>query len=100
MGGLCGPKAAEKAVKALVQAFDGETRGHSVTGPLERLAGSIGVPEGVLDAARDLDQIYITSRYPNGFPEGAPADYFSERTSQRLLSHARSIVEFCRSKIH
>ena len=92
-------QAAEKAVKALIQSLHGAGRGHSISGPLAQVADSINVPETVLDAARDLDQVYITSRYPNGFASGAPADYFSERTSERLLCHARGIVEFCRSKI-
>lgn len=56
-------------------------------------------PRGLIDAARELDQVYVTSRYPNGFAAGSPADYFTDQTSQRLLDHARSILEFCRSQI-
>ena len=78
----------------------GSERGHSITGILEQLPAAVEVPEEVLDAARDLDQVYITARYPNGFAAGAPADYFTEKTSRRLIGHARTILEFCRSKIH
>ena len=92
-------QSAEKAVKALVQSMHGSERGHSITGILEQLSASVEIPDPILDAARDLDQVYITARYPNGFAAGAPADYFSEKTSQRLLSHARAILEFCRGKI-
>ena len=91
---------AEKAVKALVQALHGSERGHSIIGILEQLPAAAKVPEEILDAARDLDQVYITARYPNGFAAGAPADYFTEKTSRRLISHARTVIEFCRSKIH
>ena len=91
---------AEKAVKALVESLHGAARGHSITAILRQLPASVNVPEAVLEAARELDQVYVTSRYPNGFAAGAPADYFSQQTSQRLLNHARSISQFCRSKIH
>ena len=92
-------QSAEKAVKALVESLHGSERGHSITGILEQLSGAVEVPEAVLEAARDLDQVYITARYPNGFAAGAPADYFSEKTSERLLGHARTVLAFCRSKI-
>ena len=91
---------AEKAVKALVHWLHGSERGHSITGILRELPKPLEVPEAVVSAAQDLDQVYITSRYPNGFPIGAPADYFSEKTSRRLLEHARTILEFCRGEIH
>jgi HEPN domain-containing protein len=93
-------QSAEKAVRALVQFLHGSERGHSITGILEQLPASMEIPGAVLDAARDLDQVYITARYPNGFAAGAPADYFTEKTSDRLLSHARTVLEFCQSQIH
>lgn len=92
-------QSAEKAVKALVQSLHGSERGHSITALLEHLRDSIEVPEPVVEAGRDLDQVYVTARYPSSLAAGAPADYFSEKTSQRLLSHARTVLEFCRSKI-
>jgi len=87
----------EKAVKALVESRHGASRGHSITGILCRCG--VDVPEAVGEAARELDQVYVTARYPNGFAAGAPADYFSERTSEHLLANASSIVDFCRSAI-
>jgi len=86
-------------VKALVEALHGAERGHSVTDLLEGIQVSIRVPEDVLDAARDLDQVYITARYPNGFASGVPADYFTDKTSRRLLAHAKIILEFCRGQV-
>lgn len=92
-------QAAEKAVKALIEALHGAERGHSILSLLEQVRSQVGVPEGILEAARELDQVYLTARYPNGFASGAPADYFSGTTSGRLLEHARAILEFCRSQI-
>ncbi len=91
---------AEKAVKALVQALHGEARGHGIVEILRQLPASVKVTDTVLDSARELDKVYVTSRYPNGFATGAPADYFTENSSKELLGHAKQILEFCRSQIH
>ena len=90
-------QSAEKAVKALVESLHGAVRGHSITAVLQQ---ALDVPETILNAARELDQVYVTARYPNGFASGAPADYFSDKTSERLLEHDRTILKFCRSAIH
>ncbi len=90
-------QAAEKAAKALIQALHGAERGHSVTGLFRQLPSP--PQEQLLDAARELDQVYITSRYPNGFAEGTPGEHFSQSTSRRLIAYARAIFEFCRSQI-
>lgn len=84
-------------MKALVESQHGSARGHSVTSILRQTG--LGVPEAVLEAARELDQVYVTARYPNGFASGAPADYFSERISQRLLAQARTVLDYCRSAL-
>lgn len=89
----------EKAAKALVQALHGASRGHSITDILKQLAPAIAVPNAVLDAARELDKVYVTSRYPNGFVSGSPSDYFTGGSSQKLIQHARETLNFCRSQI-
>ncbi len=91
---------AEKAVKALVQSLHGSARGHSITEILRQLPASVSVPPTALMASQELDKVYVTSRYPNGFASGSPSDYFNEKNSRELLAHARGILEFCRSKIH
>jgi len=91
---------AEKAVKGLVQSLHGSVRGHSTSGILRQLAPSLKVPDDVVSAAQDVDKVYFTSRYPNGFSSGYPGDYFNEHDSKELIGHARKILEFCRSQIH
>lgn len=93
-------QAAEKAVKALIQELHGASRGHSITELLLQLRAVHEIPEQLIDAARGLDEVYVTSRYPNGFASGKPADYFTPGRSRLLIDHARQIIEFCRSKIH
>ena len=89
---------AEKATKALVHALHGATRGHSITDILKQLT-AVSVPGSVLDAARELDKVYVTARYPNGFVSGIPSDYFTAASSQQLIQHGRQVLEFCRSQI-
>jgi HEPN domain-containing protein len=91
---------AEKAAKALVQALHGEVRGQGIAEILRQLPASVKVTGAVLESARELDKVYVTSRYPNGFATGAPADYFTEKSSQELLGCAHHILEFCGSQIH
>ncbi len=91
---------AEKAVKALVQSQHGAVRGHSITEILQQLASRVEIPEAVLDAGRELDKVYVTSRHPNRFTSGNPSDYFTEKTSRQLIDYGQRIFEFCRSKIH
>jgi HEPN domain-containing protein len=93
-------QSAEKAVKALFQFLHGSVRGHGVTEMLRQLPAAITASESLLDAARELDKVYVTARYPNGFASGAPADYFTDQTSRQLINHARSILDFCRSQIY
>lgn len=93
-------QSAEKAVKALVQFLHGSARGHSIAAMLCQLPASIRAPEAIVDAARELDKVYVTARYPNGFVSGTPSDYFTERESRNFIGDARSILEFCRGQIH
>jgi HEPN domain-containing protein len=92
-------QSAEKAVKAPVQFLHGFARGHSITDILQQLPASVVAPT-ILNASRELDKVYVTARYPNGFISGTPSDYFTEKDSGELIGHARSILEFCRSQVH
>ena len=85
---------------ALVQSLHGASRGHGIAEILQQLPDRVKVSKPLLDAARELDKVYVTSRYPNGFATGAPADYFTNESSNDLIVHAKQILEFCRSQIH
>lgn len=90
---------AEKAVKAWIQQLHGQVRGHSITEMLAQLPASAAAPESLHKAGRELDGVYVTSRYPNGFASGSPDDYFDEGKSRTLIAYAREILEFCRKKM-
>jgi len=89
---LC-QQAAEKAVKALH--YYGGARlviGHSVTQLLRGLGGAYPHLEELLDTARELDQYYIPTRYPNGLPAGAPCEIYTRAQAQTALHGAEKLV--------
>lgn len=88
-------QAAEKAIKALYQEASELAWGHSVRALLENLPASIGVSDALVDAGKVLDKFYILARHPNGFPSGAPTDYFTEHEAVEAIEHARAILRFC-----
>ncbi len=90
-------QAAEKAVKAVFQRFHAEAWGHSVTGLLQKLPAPVKVPGPLLQKAKELDKHYLPTRYPNGFDQGAPMDYYTKSEARRAVAHAESLIEFCES---
>lgn len=51
------------------------------------------------DRLRVLDALYIPTRYPDSFPEGAPTDHFGRLQSQDALCHARALVDAIRAAL-
>jgi HEPN domain-containing protein len=92
-------QAAEKACKALLMFHGYTVWGHSIT-PMLRSLSKLNVPDNILEFAQLLDAYYITTRYPNGFAEGKPADYFNESKANEAVHAAREIIRFCKDNIH
>ena len=93
-------QAAEKAVKALVMYLGGEPWGHSVLKLLQSLPADKPACADLLDCARRLDRFYIPPRYPNGFDQGKPADYFTGADAEGAIADAEKIISLCRCSIH
>jgi HEPN domain-containing protein len=91
-------QAAEKAVKSLWMFQGRDVWGHSITPMLRQLENPL-VPLELVEKAQLLDAYYIPTRYPNGFSEGKPADYFSLRKAQEAVEAARAIIQFCEDNI-
>jgi HEPN domain-containing protein len=84
-------QAAEPAVKALLQSRGRVQLGHSVYQLLQKVEDA---PPDLVNAARVLDRHYIPTRYPNGFPDGAPMDFYDLRTAEEAVNYAAAIVGF------
>ena len=97
---LC-QQAAEKAIKALHYHRGARLAiRHSVFQLLRELLASHASLEVLLDAARELDQYYILTRYPNSLPAGAPCEIYTHAQAEgavqgagKLLVEARNIME-------
>ena len=61
------------------------------------LAENIVMETEVREMGQLLDIYYIPARYPNGFPSGKPADYFTEKQAQEAVNAADHIAKFCES---
>jgi HEPN domain-containing protein len=88
-------QASEKAIKAVYQKEGAVAWGHSNTDLLRGLEQKHPVPKEILISARKLDRFYIPSRYPDGFGEGKPADFFDGGDADDAISSAGRIIQFC-----
>ncbi len=46
-----------------------------------------------------LDSYYIPTRYPNGLPDGIPADVFTKEAAVGAVAMAREAVEWVRKLV-
>jgi HEPN domain-containing protein len=86
-------QAAEKAVKA-VHYLRGARAvlGHGVRALIEELDPRVRGLDDQLDAARELDLLYVPTRYPNGLDSGTPGQAFAAAHSTRAIGLADAIV--------
>ena len=92
-------QSSEKAIKALGMSFGIDLWGHSLTTMLNLLKEKIIIPDEILDQSKLLDKYYIPTRYPNGFAEGKPSDYFTKKEAEEAFDAASQILRFCKSNI-
>ena len=87
-------QSAEKAVKSVHYARGARAViGHSVRVLIERLEPREAPLDALLDAARELDLLYLPTRYPSGLASGTPSQAFSVAQSQRALDLATRLIE-------
>ena len=87
-------QAAEKAIKALAYDRDLDVKGHSIT----IIAAKLKVNGEIEAAGRLLDQYYISARYPDFLPAGAPFQFISKNQAQRGPGKVMGCFRVC-SKI-
>jgi HEPN domain-containing protein len=87
-------QAAEKAVKAVHYGRGARAViGHSVRRLVETLVPRAPELDQLLDAARELDLLYLPTRYPNGLDSGTPGEAFGETQSRAAIGHAARLAE-------
>ena len=86
-------QAAEKAVKAVHYAAGARmVLGSSVRSLIDRLDPPVPALRAATEDARTLDLYYVPTRYPNGLPEGTPAEAFSAAQAAGALECAARVV--------
>lgn len=83
-------QAAEMAAKGLIRACGGLATGHSVVSLLQAAVET--VPEGIAHCARELDKVYIPTRYPDVYDAGSPHEYFDHRDASAHVECAAAII--------
>jgi HEPN domain-containing protein len=90
-------QAAEKAVKAVHLSKGQEAWGHVVASLLTELGTEV-VPE-LIEKGKVLDNFYVSTRYPNGHPAGAPFEHYGPIQSNQAVQFAGEIIEFARPQV-
>jgi HEPN domain-containing protein len=89
-------QAAEKAMKSIAFARGADkVKGHSILA----VARALGVNAEVEAAARKLDLYYITTRYPDALPAGAPFEFFAHDQAKEALDLAELILARAREEL-
>ncbi|MBI3740994.1 MAG: HEPN domain-containing protein [Chloroflexi bacterium] len=76
-----------------------EVLGHSVAGLCKRAAAVRKEFSALTQKARRLDRFYIPTRYPNGLPEGIPAESYDKADAQSALDLAREIYDAVKKQL-
>jgi HEPN domain-containing protein len=85
---------AEKALKAyLLMAGRSHQRIHAVTELLDECVRLDPEFERIRPSI-ELDQYYVSARYPDALAGGPPYRSFTQQTAERCLSLASSLIEF------
>jgi HEPN domain-containing protein len=89
-------QAGEKALKAYAffRGFD-VVKTHS----LFQIVRDLGEDGDLKRHARELDVYYISGRYPDAFPSGAPFEILGEEQARRALTAAEEIGRIVRERI-
>lgn len=87
---------AEKALKALAfhRGFD-RVRSHSTF----EIVKALEINDEVRVAAQRLDLYYISTRYPDALPAGAPFEYFTRPQAEEAILLAETILERVRREM-
>lgn len=91
---------AEKAVKAVCYRYSSRAViGHSVQKLLRQLNSRAAVTDQLVELGGELDQYYVSTRYPDALPGIVPADAFSQAQARHALGAARKVLTWARSQL-
>lgn len=88
-------QAAKKALKALWYYYSFDPWGHSVLKLiLDFPKNDIGeLLKPLINKAKELDKLYIPTRYPNGLPDLTPSEVFTNEEATKAIESSESIIK-------
>lgn len=88
-------QAAEKALKALWYYYSIDPWGHSVAKLIQEFPQNEDkeLLNTLLNEAKELDKLYIPTRYPNGLPDLTPSEIFTSEEASRAIKTSKVIIE-------
>ena len=90
----------EKAVKAVHYKLSGRpVMGHSVQALLKRLNARAQVTGDLVTLGGELDQYYVSTRYPDALPGVVPSDAFSAAQARSALRAAHKILQWATTQV-
>jgi len=95
-------QAGEKALKALWHYYSFDPWGHSVVKliqefPKNEIKNSLIL---LLNRAKELDKLYIPTRYPNGLPDLTPSEVYTEEEASKAIESSKIIIEEIKKMLH
>lgn len=90
---------AEKSFKAIGEEFDMALWGHDLVDLLKGIKQVLTIPVSIETNIRILNLYYTTTRYPDVFTTGFPAEKFSEVQARDAIKYTTEVLEFARDKI-
>jgi HEPN domain-containing protein len=93
-------QAVELILKGFLRALGKAATGHSTGRLLEYISEmNIAIPKEIVSCCRELDKVYIPSRYPDAYAWGAPMDYYSEDNASDSIKCAEKVLNFIQGLI-
>lgn len=82
-------QAGEYAAKAFLRGTGSLSFGHSVSA----LLNSAGFDAQIVDHAKQLDKLYIPTRYTDAWSEGIPDDYYTLENGESAKKSSEAVIE-------
>ncbi len=92
-------QAAEKALKSIGEKLNLVIWGHDLVDILKQLKTVITIPTSIELHCKTLNLYYTSTRYPDVFSSGFPAEKFSDAQAREAIKLACEVITFARSKI-
>lgn len=93
-------QAVELILKGFLRALGKTATGHSTIRLLEDISAmNIAISKEIKSCCKELDKVYIPTRYPDAYAWGAPMDYYSEDNASDSIKCAEKVWDFIKGLI-